>query len=496
MGGLPISAPVSSEPIDELRSSIAGRKEQIAEAEKRRESAIASSEAIRAPLREKQSAAMQAELEATKAPLPTLKEAARPIPPDVRIPLDKLFSMIMVAAFASSAAGKKNYIAAAAGLTGALEGIQKGQKDATATALKQYDQAMKAALAEDQKNLQRYNAIMAQRNKTIQEKMTEAKMYATEIQNEVHRSQLETGQIDRFIQNTNNSVDTMQREIARLQSQAQIAAQRSEDARARQAQRLSQQKELKGIREAISFDKSIQSLGPALRNIASNYPEGTEKTLVGANPTEKNKIIGAYRAVQESERVADYIARNPIAVGALAAAKNIIRLDSIRSISGDSDASTANQKSANLDSQLDNAVKKGQITEDSAQKAKVLSKMLFALALADVQGSGQRGSVYLDRAFQQLYDQSSRPETLLRIIKERAEENNRNLDDVFGLGVQRHRQPEKFGIVLQDVNKYMKDRAPIASRQDVIDTANAMKITPEQAKKRLRDKGYRIEGEQ
>ena len=126
---------------------------------------------------------------------------------------------------------KKNYLAAASGLTGALEGIQNGQKEAAATALKQYDQAMKAALAEDQKNLRQYNAIMSQRNKDIQTKITEAKMYATQIQNEVHRSQLEIGQIDRFIQNTNNSVDTMNREIARLQELARLAAEREEEKR-------------------------------------------------------------------------------------------------------------------------------------------------------------------------------------------------------------------------------------------------------------------------
>lgn len=318
MGGLPISAPVSSEPIDELRSSIAGRKEQIAEAEKRRESAIASSEAIRAPLREKQSAAMQAELEATKAPLPTLKEAARPIPPDVRIPLDKLFSMIMVAAFASSAAGKKNYMAAAAGLTGALEGIQKGQKDATATALKQYDQAMKAALSEDQKNLQRYNAIMAQRNKTIQEKMTEAKMYATEIQNEVHRSQLETGRIDRFIQNTNNSVDTMQREIARLQGQAQIAADRAREAREREERTRAFQKEMVAIRGEEKRKGNGEDLGkpPAKEITQANQLRNTlipelEKALpVMQRLNEEGKWSKFTSALGVDSRSAEYLFRD------------------------------------------------------------------------------------------------------------------------------------------------------------------------------------------
>jgi hypothetical protein len=237
MGALPITAGADSGDIPDLKSQISQRQSDIRGAETRREEALKKSEATLAPLRESLDRAQQAELEATRAPLPTMKEARQPIPPDVRMPLDKLFMMIMTAAFASSAAGKKNYLAAASGLTGALEGIQNGQKEAAATALKQYDQAMKAALAEDQKNLRQYNAIMSQRNKDIQTKITEAKMYATQIQNEVHRSQLETGQIDRFIQNANNSVDTMNREVARLQTTARLAAERAQQFQQSEARR-------------------------------------------------------------------------------------------------------------------------------------------------------------------------------------------------------------------------------------------------------------------
>lgn len=248
MGALPITAGADSKAISDLKSQISQRQSDIRGAETRLEEALRKSEATLTPLRESQTRAQKAELEATQAPLPTMKEARQPIPPDVRMPLDKLFMMIMTAAFASSAAGKKNYLAAASGLTGALEGIQNGQKEAAATALKQYDQAMKAALAEDQKNLRQYNAIMSQRNKDIQTKITEAKMYATQIQNEVHRSQLETGQIDRFIQNANNSVDTMTREVARLQQNARLAAERAQDAREREQRRAQQAKEMAELR--------------------------------------------------------------------------------------------------------------------------------------------------------------------------------------------------------------------------------------------------------
>ena len=110
-------------------------------------------------------------------------------------------------------------------------------------------------------------------------------------------------------------------------------------------------------------------------------------------------------------------------------------------------------------------------------------------------------SVYLDRQFQNLYDQASRQETLLKIIRERAEENNRNLR-IYKLNVERNINPENFPLYEADTperfNQYLKERSPkkIASKQDIQDTARGQRISNEEAKKRLRALGYQIEGEQ
>ena len=99
-------------------------------------------------------------------------------------------------------------------------------------------------------------------------------------------------------------------------------------------------------------------------------------------------------------------------------------------------------------------------------QAKVLQKKLFGLALSDVQGSGQRGSVYLDRQFQNLYDQASRQDTLLKIIREREEENNRNLR-IYKMNIERHKNPKNFPLVEayddEKLAKYIKDRKPKAA---------------------------------
>lgn len=88
---------------------------------------------------------------------------------------------------------------------------------------------------------------------------------------------------------------------------------------------------------------------------------------------------------------------------------------------------------------------------------------------------------------------------MLKIIQERAAENNRNLR-LYKLNVERHNNPENFPLYESDTqdrfNKYLKDRQPVASLNDVADTAKSNNITTEIAKKKLKDMGYRIEGEQ
>lgn len=235
--------------------------------------------------------------------------------------------------------------------------------------------------------------------------------------------------------------------------------------------------------------KALQDIGPALRNIAVNYPDGTANNLVGASSNDKNKIQGAYRAIEESEQTADFIAKNPKAVGALAKLRNFIKIDSIKSLKSDDESQTVAGKSAIVESQIDDAAKKGIITKDEAESAKILEKRLFGLALADVQGSGQRGSVYLDKQFQNLYDQASRQDTLLKIVQERSKENNRNLK-IYRLGVERHDNPELFPLTLSetknDFNKYLQERSP-APRQDHIEK---LRSDPSPKMKKFFDEAY------
>jgi hypothetical protein len=270
-------------------------------------------------------------------------------------------------------------------------------------------------------------------------------------------------QFDKFMKSEKQKTDLAHQQKMEAESKARLGFEGERVSLERERVGMERQR-LKATTERRD-QKAMDSIGPALRSIAEQYPDGTANTLVGASPDDKKRIQGAFRAVEESENTADFVARNPRAVGALAAAKNFLKVDSIKSFQNDDEGAVVAAKAAEIDRQLDAGVQKGLISKDDAEAAKVLQKRLFGLALSDVQGSGQRGSVYLDKQFQNLYDQSSRANTLLKIIRERAEENNRNLR-IYKLNVERNEMPEKFPLIeastQESFDKYIKDRAPAA----------------------------------
>jgi hypothetical protein len=233
-------------------------------------------------------------------------------------------------------------------------------------------------------------------------------------------------------------------------------------------------------------------LGPVLRNIAEEYPEGTAEQLAGAEAKDKDRIYGSYRTIEESEDVARYIAQNPKAVGALAAIKNFVRLDTIKSVQDDkSDDMGLSRKQAIADQALEDAVKNRSISADTAEAAKLLQKKLFAIALADVMSSGQRGSIYLDKQFQNLYDQALRPRTLLNTIKAREEESNRNLG-VYKLNIERNTKPDKFPLHLMNTDDYIEKFAPALAVPN--DVKKALDGKPEGTIAKKGNKRYIVSG--
>lgn len=411
--------------------------------------------------------------------------------------LSTLFGLIGVIGMAMGGTGKMSAQNALGAMTGMMKGWQQGRADLWKKEMQEFDKEMarvKAILEDAYKD-----AEMAE--KQIISNADEARALAQQAQaklgGQISKQILEKQGISKFREYIG---DVYYKALSDAEKRAfeQTKFKAEQDYRDKQLELRKKEVEAKATR---ADEKALQAIGPALRNIAEQYPDGTANQLVGASTEDKKRIQGSFRALQESEAAADFVARNPKAVGALAVAKNFLKIDAIKSLKSNDEATVVAGKQAIIDQQLDDAVAKRQISKDDAEAAKVLQKKLFGLALQDVQGSGQRGSVYLDRQFQNLYDQASRQETLLKIIRERAEENDRNLR-VYKLNYERNKNPDNFPLLEADTqerfNEYLKERTPqkIATQQDVKDTAKGQKITEEEAKKRLKNLGYKIEGEQ
>jgi len=406
-----------------------------------------------------------------------------------------LFSLVSVIGMLIGGGGKQNSMLAMNAMNGMLEGHQKGRADLYKKESIEFDKNFKAMLqkhAEFRKEME--DAVkLAATNKEAG--MANARLAAAKAGSSIVKTMLDQGRLVdayKLVDESQKGAESALNLESRLRSDAEKAAQaerRHRDTLASQERiRLATLAAAQGRRD----EKALQAIGPALRNIAENYAEGSADKLVGASTEDKKIVQGAYRAVEESEQVADFIAKNPKAVGAMAAIKNFIKMDAIKSIKNDDEGVAATEKAQAVDAAIDRAVQSGNIAKDDAEAAKILQKKLFGLALSDVRGSGQRGSVYLDRQFQNLYDQASRQDTLINIIKERAEENNRNLR-VYKLNVERHNNPDQFPLMeARSTTDYIKERAPKSGVPENIESA--LKGKPDGTGARSGGKTYRVYG--
>jgi hypothetical protein len=437
----------------------------------------------------------QKQLEAEPLPafIPT-KESAKDIA--------TLFSTVSVIGMLLGGAGKLNAMQAMSAMNGMLEGHQKGRSDLYKKQATEFDKNFKAMTKRHEELRKKMEDAVKLVSVNKEAGLAEAKMAAVESGSDIIKAMVDRGEIVRALKTLNDTVQGREaafKLVLQEQDKAatrKAAADREKSAERRHTETLASQERMRRATLAAAQgrrdEKALQAIGPALRNIAENYAEGSADKLVGASTEDKKIVQGAYRAVEESEQVADFIAKNPKAVGAMAAIKNFIKMDAIKSIKNEDEGAAAVEKSQAVDAAIDRAVQSGSVNKDDAELAKILQKKLFGLALSDVRGSGQRGSVYLDRQFQNLYDQASRPNTLINIIKERAEENNRNLR-VYKLNVERHNNPELFPLMeAKSTNDYIKERAPKSGVPENIETA--LKEKPDGTGARSGGKTYRVYG--
>lgn len=189
------------------------------------------------------------------------------------------------------------------------------------------------------------------------------------------------------------------------------------------------------------------------------YPDLKPEDLGKIQPDQQKKVIAGLQTKELIEKVAEYAAQNPDAVGLIAELSKKANLDTLQGFS-QNPVNWFRQASGSVESQLD------KLNTSGAAKAKVLNKMLATLAFTDAAAFGRGGgTVYLDKAFRDIYQQNSNVPTFLQILRARYEDTDRLLS-LHRLDMEKrndaerhpfwHSGPEGYAALARDTELAMK----------------------------------------
>lgn len=385
---------------------------------------------------------------------------SRPIPAfvptqETAADMGTLFSLLAVAGQALGGRGKTGAMAAMSAMTGMLNGYRQGRQDLYQKERQNFEAGLRQIQAQNQALQENYNRAVRASQTDMQGALAEAERRAIELGAPLAALAARRSGIQGF-----NTVDQAQMQVvSQLESrvQAQYAAeqlrlrtlgdQQRRDQALRAArvedQQLQEQRAIEARRVADLATvqrRNIENAGMRAQEIIDNQsPEQQERTRTvlgrAANTATTSKNINdAYTIFESSEAAARQVAQYRDAVGPLGVALNAVRADPasgpIRSITNWFTGQPGDdvRGEAAMNQAIDRAVQQGAMAPDMAARAKVLSKTLFSLALADAQATG-RPTVFLERALAGFYSQALRDTTLLEIIHGRAEEATRRLPD-------------------------------------------------------------------
>jgi len=373
--------------------------------------------------------------------------------------LGELFSVMSVVGLMLGGSGKLSAMNALGSMSGMMKGWQEGRADLFKREKETFDKEF-AKVKQFHSDLQQaFDEYMK-----LAPVNREAAMYAREqFIRQAGSSSILAAKMDK------GELDGVAKFLASAKATIQHGEDKLQDAK-ETAERLSLE------RQRIKLEEARFGKIPAeVRNeVNDHYPHLNPESLANLGPDGAKRVIGGLNTIAQIEKVADFVKQNPNAVGGMAKLKNVIQLDAIKSITGD-DPASAEAKSAVIDRQIDDAIKQNKITPDEARSAKVLNKMLFAVAISDVQSSGQRGSIYLDKQYQNLYDQASRLPTLMDILHARIEESNRNLTRVH-MGIADRDDAQNYPLTLNGSEKWVNQNFPTYSTQQIDSAVQSGKL--------------------
>jgi hypothetical protein len=207
-------------------------------------------------------------------------------------------------------------------------------------------------------------------------------------------------------------------------------------------------KEKQEIKNAESVDSSI---------IKQAEHSGVKPEDLGKiSPQNQVRVGAAYDSLHNIENISKYIAEHPQSVGLAADVARRVNLDGLKSLQ------TEEEKQVYLDGEIDKATQEslssGRYSPDAVGQAKILNKMLATQAFNDAAASGSRGAtIYLDKAFKEIYQQASTPETMFTLLHKRAEDADYQLKK-YDLGIESRDDKDQFPFFTSGPETYMKDK--------------------------------------
>jgi len=182
---------------------------------------------------------------------------------------------------------------------------------------------------------------------------------------------------------------------------------------------------LEARRRVAGSSREAGKIDQALFNEMEHYP-GMKPTDLGFIPPGRQvKLMGAFESAKNLEAIAAYAKENPEAVGLIAEATRRMNLDAYQGLFNDL-GKLRSKTEADRDAMVDKVAQEKKLDLSQAAKAKVLQKMLTTQSFADAATAGSRGAtIYLDKAFKEIYQQASSPGAFFSILEKRYDEADR-----------------------------------------------------------------------
>jgi hypothetical protein len=207
-------------------------------------------------------------------------------------------------------------------------------------------------------------------------------------------------------------------------------------------------------RSKVKQEELIEKIPPALRNqVRDFYPGMDVAELRGINTDNARHLQSAVDSAANLEEIANYTVQHPGALGYIADLQRRLNVDAFRGMSLTPENKTKIDQAT--DAHIDLATGGRNIPD--AASAKVLAKMLTTQAFNDAAMFGARGgTIYLDRAFREIYQQASSPDAFFNILSARYRNADLEMSN-YHMGMNRRSDIDKHQFWNRGPDAYVRD---------------------------------------